>query len=184
MSPNSHKDTSGHYANTTTSSASSENENTILQNPISSSNLSKTLSDSAPANAGLPVLTCPVSSCTLVFKGEMSHGYLWRHLKHPGIYNRTGDEKDAWLQLHKIEHDRLVATGLTPAQRRRDANRIRGRKVSRAARFESRARNMGITEEGLVTQKIAIWEGMYTAEQSGDSIGYDAWVLLDFSTTP
>jgi len=30
---------------------------------------------------------------------------------------------------------------------------------------------MGITEKGLVTEKVAIWEGMYTADQSGDSAG-------------
>ncbi|KAG0129182.1 hypothetical protein HOY82DRAFT_652511 [Tuber indicum] len=173
MSPNSRQGTSGRYVVTTTntiSSSSFENDNTSYQNPISSPNLSKTLPDSGVANAGPPPLTCPVLGCPLVFKGEMSHGYLWRHLKRPGIQGRTGDEKDAWLQLHKIEHDRLVATGITPAQRKREANRMRARKASRAARFELRAKNMGITEEGLVSQKIAIWEGMYTAEQSGDSI--------------
>ena len=26
-------------------------------------------------------------------------------------------------------------------------------------------------EKGLVTEKVAIWEGMYAAEQSGDSTG-------------
>ena len=30
---------------------------------------------------------------------------------------------------------------------------------------------MGITEEGLVAQKVAIWEGMRAAKESGDDIG-------------
>ena len=66
---------------------------------------------------------------------------------------------------------------------------------------------MGIMKEALIAQKVVIWEGMYAAEQGGDSIGvsipysapfrrllydrcwlkgnwqkYDAWALLDFST--
>ncbi|KAG0129186.1 hypothetical protein HOY82DRAFT_540917 [Tuber indicum] len=170
MSFNSHEGTSGRYVvSTTITPSSSSNENTIFQNPTSSSSLSEVQSNSTPANAWPPTLTCPVPSCPLVFKGEMPHGYLWRHLKRPGIHGRTGGEKDTWLQLHRIEHDRLLAAGITPAQRKREANRMRARKASRAARFESRARSMGITEESLVTQKIAIWEGMYSAEQSGDS---------------
>ncbi|KAG0129180.1 hypothetical protein HOY82DRAFT_652508 [Tuber indicum] len=185
MSLNSHKDTSGRYVvPTTTTSTSSSNEHTIPKNPTSSSSLSQTFPDSTPADGTQSVVTCPVPSCPLAFKGEMPHGYLWRHLKRPGIHGRTGDEKDTWLQLHKVEHDRLVATRITPAQRKREANRARVLKASRAARFELRARNMGITEEGLLAQKLTIWEGMYVAEQSGDSVGYDAWVLLDFSTTP
>ncbi|KAG0129187.1 hypothetical protein HOY82DRAFT_652526 [Tuber indicum] len=185
MSFNSHEGTSGRYViSTTIAPSSSSNENTILQNQTSSSSLSEALPSSTPANAWPSTLTCPVPSCPLVFKGEMPHGYLWRHLKRPGIHGRTGGEKDTWLQLHKVEHDRLLAAGITPAQRKREANRMRARKASRAARFESRARSMGITEESSVTQKIAIWEGMYSAEQSGDSVAHDAWVLLDFSTAP
>ena len=48
---------------------------------------------------------------------------------------------------------------------------MRAQKTSRAARFASRVRNMGITEETLVAQKVMIWEGMHAAEESGDSIG-------------
>ena len=33
-----------------------------------------------------------------------------------------------------------------------------------------RARGMGITEEALVAEKVAIWEGMWAAEQSGEDI--------------
>ena len=30
---------------------------------------------------------------------------------------------------------------------------------------------MGITDEGLVAQKVTIWEGMRVAKESGDDIG-------------
>ena len=40
----------------------------------------------------------------------------------------------------------------------------------RTAEFELLARNMEITEEALVAQKVAIWEGMWAAEQSGEDI--------------
>jgi len=46
---------------------------------------------------------------------------------------------------------------------------VKAEKLLRTAGFEQRARNMGITEKGSVAEKVAIWEGMYTAEQSGDS---------------
>jgi len=48
---------------------------------------------------------------------------------------------------------------------------VKGERFLRIAGFEQRARIMGITENGLVAEKVAIWEGMYTAEQSGDSTG-------------
>ncbi|PUU74415.1 hypothetical protein B9Z19DRAFT_1133339 [Tuber borchii] len=54
---------------------------------------------------------------------------------------------------------------------------------SRAAEFELRAKNMGITEAKFVAQKVAIWEGMWTTKQNGDDIGYDAWVLLNATTS-
>ena len=44
-------------------------------------------------------------------------------------------------------------------------------KLLRTAGFEQRARNMGITEKGSVADKVAIWEGMRTAEESGDGTG-------------
>jgi len=40
----------------------------------------------------------------------------------------------------------------------------------RTAEFELRARNMGITEDALVVQKVAIWEGMWVAKQNGKDI--------------
>jgi len=39
--------------------------------------------------------------------------------------------------------------------------------MSRGAGFELRTRSMGITEEALVAQKVAIWEGMDVDKQSG-----------------
>ena len=42
---------------------------------------------------------------------------------------------------------------------------------SRIAEFELRARSLGITDENLVAQKVAIWEGIRAAEQNGDRIG-------------
>ncbi|KAG0129179.1 hypothetical protein HOY82DRAFT_611037 [Tuber indicum] len=174
MSLNSHKGTSRRSLVTTTTTApspTSKSHNTIPKIPTSFPNLSKALPDSTLAKTAPLALTCPVATCALIFKGEMSHGYLLRHLKQPGIKSGAGDENDTWLQLHKIEYDQLVAAGITPAQSERDANMMGAPKASRAARFESLARNMGITDESLVAQKIAIWEGMYVAEQSGDSIG-------------
>lgn len=40
----------------------------------------------------------------------------------------------------------------------------------RTAGFEQRARNMGIIEQLLVAQKVAIWEGMWATKQKGDNI--------------
>ena len=40
----------------------------------------------------------------------------------------------------------------------------------RAAEFELRAKNIGITEAKFVAQKVAIWEGMWAAKQNGDDI--------------
>ena len=48
---------------------------------------------------------------------------------------------------------------------------MRAQKTSRAVRFASHARNMGITDEALVAQKVDIWEGMHAAKQNGDDIG-------------
>ena len=60
---------------------------------------------------------------------------------------------------------------VTPAQRKREARKAKSQKMLRAAEFELRARNMGFTDKPLITQKVAIWEGMLAAEQSGDSVG-------------
>ncbi|PUU83366.1 hypothetical protein B9Z19DRAFT_1144587 [Tuber borchii] len=158
MPRNSHEGMSGRCLPTYDSPSPDGNANAIPQNPTPSLNLSQPLHETTP-NLGLPTLECPVFGCSLVFSGKMPYGYLWRHLKHPGIRGRTGDEKNAWLDLHRIEHDRLLATRITPAQRKRDARKVKAQKMLRTAEFERRARSMGIAEEGLVAQKVAIWQG-------------------------
>ena len=40
----------------------------------------------------------------------MPHRSLRKHLNNPRGDGRTGDEKDAWGNLHKIELDRLLPT--------------------------------------------------------------------------
>ncbi|PUU83359.1 hypothetical protein B9Z19DRAFT_1061050 [Tuber borchii] len=126
-------------------------------------------------------LACPIPSCPLVLKGETPHRYLRRHLKYPRLHGRTGQEKEAWLNLHEIEHERLLATlGLTPfhnpnpkevrkvSQTDRvniiiklaEDNNAEDKRKSRTAEFELRAKSMGITGEKSVAQRVAIWEGM------------------------
>lgn len=39
---------------------------------------------------------------------------------------------------------------------------------SRIAGFESRAKSMGIIGEEAIAQKVAIWEGIWAAKQSGN----------------
>lgn len=115
MPNNSYEGTPGRYLSRYTSSSSSEDENGIPRNPTSSRNGSRTLHDTSPSSPGTPALACPVLVCSLVFKGEMPHGYLWRHLKRPGVHGRIGEEKATWENLHKIEYDRLLVTrGMTP----------------------------------------------------------------------
>jgi len=46
------------------------------------------------------------------------------------------------------------------------------------AEFELRARSVGITDENLIAQKVAIWEGIRAAEQSGDSIGVSIFFIF------
>jgi len=50
----------------------------------------------------------------------------------------------------------------------------------RLAEFELRAKNMGITEEKLVAQKVAIWEGMWAAKQNGNDIEVSILYSLPF----
>jgi len=100
-------------------SSSSKNEDAIPESPTFPSNLSRAQHSTTTPNPIPPTLACPVSGCPLVFEGKMPYGYLWRHLKRPGIYGRTGDEKVAWLDLQKYEYDRLLATrGRTPPFRK------------------------------------------------------------------
>ncbi|KAG0635823.1 hypothetical protein HOY80DRAFT_1139576, partial [Tuber brumale] len=78
--------------------------------PSPSSGFSNAVHDPASTGCGPPAIVCPVPVCSLVFEGGAPDGYLWRHLRRPGIHGRTGGEKATWLHLHKIEHDRLLAT--------------------------------------------------------------------------
>ncbi|KAG0642341.1 hypothetical protein HOY80DRAFT_998594 [Tuber brumale] len=41
---------------------------------------------------------------------------------------------------------------------------------SRTAEFELRAKKMGITGDESIAEKVAIWEGMWVAEQTGNDI--------------
>ena len=50
-------------------------------------------------------------------------------------------------------------------------NNAEEERKSSIAEFELRAKSMGITGEKFITQKVAIWEGMRAAQQSGDDIG-------------
>ena len=52
-----------------------------------------------------------------------------------------------------------------------EVNKAEEERKSRATEFELHARNMGITEEKFVAQKVAIWEGLWAAKQRGDDIG-------------
>ncbi|PUU72821.1 hypothetical protein B9Z19DRAFT_1136612 [Tuber borchii] len=204
MSVNPHEGTPGGSVPTEISSSSSSPSGKrviILQAPSSSSD-SLEARFSALANTGRSPLACPVSGCLLILKGEMPHRYLERHLKHLGLHGRTGDEKETWLNLHKMEYERLLAAlGSSPSHNTGpkevlevdqadyvdiikliEDDKVEEERESGAAEFELRAKNISITEAKFVAQKVAIWEGMFTAKQNGDDIGYDAWVLLDGAT--
>ena len=49
---------------------------------------------------------------------------------------------------------------------------------SRTIEFNLRAKDMGITEKKLVAQKVAIWEGMWAAQQNCDDIGVSVLILF------
>ncbi|PUU72861.1 hypothetical protein B9Z19DRAFT_1136520 [Tuber borchii] len=173
------------------SSSSSEGKRIIIPQAPSSSFDSLEALPSALADTCPPPLACPVSGCLLVLKGEMPHRYLKRHPKYPGLHGRMGDEREAWLNLHKMEHEKfLAALGSTPSHNTSpkevpevgqanyadkiklvEDDKAEEERESRAAEFELRAKNMGITEMKFVAQKVAIWEGMWVAKQNGDDIG-------------
>ncbi|KAG0642336.1 hypothetical protein HOY80DRAFT_1036897 [Tuber brumale] len=66
-----------------------------------------------------------------------------------------------------------------------EASRMEEERRLRAAEFELRARNMGITGERSVAEKVAIWEGMWAAEQAGNDIqvGAPYFPLTGYSGT-
>jgi len=39
---------------------------------------------------------------------------------------------------------------------------------------------MGITDKALIAQKVAIWEGMYASEQSGNSTEVSVLYSIEF----
>jgi len=47
---------------------------------------------------------------------------------------------------------------------------VKAWKMLRTAEFELRTRNMGIAKEALVAHKVAIWEGMWAAKQTGKDV--------------
>ncbi|KAG0135474.1 hypothetical protein HOY82DRAFT_600270 [Tuber indicum] len=160
---------------TPTDTSCSKDERATSKTPISSLNYSNAPPGTDPADTSPSRLVCPVSSCRYVFTGEMPHRHFWRHLKHPDLCGLNGDEEVAWLKLHDIEHERLL-TAL-------EDSRAEEQRLSRTAEFESRAKNMGITDERSVAEKVAIWEGMWAAEQAGNDIQYHAGTLLDAASS-
>ena len=146
----------------------------------------------APGNTSLSPFSGAISSYSSVSEGER-----------PGVCGRTGHEKGVWFNLHQAAHERLLAAlGLTPLPQPRpqgsagskqsspcryiievaDNDTAEEERRSRIAEFELRARNMGITDENLVAQKVAIWEGIRAAEQNGDSIGVSILYSFPFES--
>ncbi|KAG0135471.1 hypothetical protein HOY82DRAFT_600264 [Tuber indicum] len=71
-----------------------------------------------------------------------------------------------------------------PHEELAEASRAEEERRFRAAEFELRARNMGITEERSVAEKVAIWEGIWVAEQTGNEIQVgvpDFTILISYS---
>ena len=148
------------------------------QAPVISSGPLEASSPSVP-NTGPSPLACPVPAYSLVLKGEAPQRYLKRHLKHPGFHGRTGDEKEAWLNLHKMEYERLLAAlGSTPSHSPNskevpevnqadyvdviklvEDNRVEEERKSRTAGPELRARNMGITGRCLLLRRWQFGKG-------------------------
>ncbi|PUU83355.1 hypothetical protein B9Z19DRAFT_1119396 [Tuber borchii] len=77
--------------------------------------------------------------------------------------------------------ERSLPAEISPSSQ--EYSRAEEERKSRAAEFELRAKSMGITEEKFIAQKVAIWEGMWVAQQSGDEIEYYAGVLLNAATS-
>ncbi|KAG0640970.1 hypothetical protein HOY80DRAFT_999745 [Tuber brumale] len=150
--------------------------------------------DLVTADPNPPSLKYPVSSCSLVLTGGISQRYLRTHLKNPKICGRRGEERVAWINLHKTEHDRLIETGVTPTKPKLGAKKQEEEKISRTVAFRLRAGRLGITDAALVAEKLAIWEGMWVdkekarceglADREADELKHDAWVLLDTITDP
>ncbi|RPB00357.1 hypothetical protein L873DRAFT_1805114 [Choiromyces venosus 120613-1] len=166
MSHNFREGISGHYIPNDTL-LSPKNENTIPDYTTLSTNLSELLPDHAPIHVSPSSLSCPVSGCSKTFEGDKSHECLLRHLKRPRNFKSSGYDEAVWHAHHKEEHRRRVSI------RRINPNS----KLLRITEFEVRAKNMGITEQELIEEKIKIWEGMWDAKDKGDSIAVGLWLI-------
>ena len=62
-----------------------------------------------------------------------------------------------------------------------EGNRAEEERKWRTAEFELRAKDMGITEEKFVAQKVVIWEGMWAAKRNGDDIVVSISYSVPFS---
>ncbi|PUU72860.1 hypothetical protein B9Z19DRAFT_1166331 [Tuber borchii] len=160
MSSHSHQGMPGSSISTKSSSSPQGGIITIPQAPSSLETLPSALTNTSP-----PPLACPVSGCLLVLRGEMPHRYLKRHLKYPGLYGRVLEVGQAnYVDIIKLVED----------------NKAEEERESRAAEFELRAKNMGMTDAKSVAQKVAIWEGMWVAKQKGDDIGVSTLYSASF----
>ncbi|KAG0642342.1 hypothetical protein HOY80DRAFT_1036920 [Tuber brumale] len=154
---------------TPTDTSSSKNERTAKQAPISSLNAGNGPPTAGPADTTGPSrLAYPVCSCSSVFQGEMPHRYFWRHLKQPDL---CGLSVVVMNQTDKVD---IIECP--------EDNKAEEERELRTAEFESRAKSLGITEEKSIAEKLAIWEGMWAAEQAGNDIQYGARILLDAAT--
>ncbi|KAG0642339.1 hypothetical protein HOY80DRAFT_1134598 [Tuber brumale] len=145
--------------------SSSESAGAAPQTPIPSLSPSNTPLASELAGTSPSRLVYPISNCSSAFLGETPHRHFCRNLNHPELHGLTCGEEVGWLNLHK----ELA-----------EANRIEEERRSRIAEFELRARNIGETGERSVAEKVAIWEGMWAAEQAGNEIQAGA----PYFTTP
>ncbi|KAG0642364.1 hypothetical protein HOY80DRAFT_1036957 [Tuber brumale] len=124
-------------------------------------------SPSSPTDTGPFPLTCPVSSCKLVFEGEMTHLDFCKHLQNPDL-GRVDYEKVTWLNLHRREHERCLAA--------LECNKAELEGEPRASELEPHATNMGGAGEKLVPQELATCEGTCAIVQM--DVQYYARVLL------
>ena len=87
-----------------------EGKRIISRAPVSSPGPFKAQLPSTSADTCSQGLASPAPICPLVLKGETSHRCLKKHLKLPGLDGPKDLEKEVWLNLHKVEHERLLTT--------------------------------------------------------------------------
>ncbi|CUS14194.1 unnamed protein product [Tuber aestivum] len=160
------------------------NKDAIMQIPTSLSGPLQVPSDRIATDILPRSFSCPVPSCSSVLAGKVPQRSLMRHLRQPGLGRRIGEEKTVWVNLHKIEHDKLIATRAKAAKSKSRKKKLEEQKISRASAFRLCAGRMGITDMTMIAEKLEIWEGIWADGENDDSIGYYAWVLLDLFTNP